>query len=191
MKIICISGIARSGKDTAASYMKKKYEIAGKKVLITHYADLLKYLCKSLYGWNGVKDEDGRKLLQYVGTDVVRKRNPDYWVDFMIGMLDMFYDEWDYVIIPDCRFPNEVDKLIASGFDVYSVRIIRDKFTNNLTKEQQGHASETAMNEYSFEYYVHNSTMSEFYKNLNTLMEFIYEDSKNNNTHEDINTMIS
>ena len=188
MRVICISGVARSGKDTAASYMKKKYEADGKRVLITHYADLLKYLCKSLFGWNGVKDDEGRKLLQYVGTDVVRTKNPDYWVNFMIGMLDLFYGEWDYVLIPDCRFPNEVDRLYENNFDVCSVRIIRDKFTNNLTKEQQEHPSETAMNNYNFNYIVHNNTMGEFYKNLNELMKYIDKDFEDNEANK---TMIS
>ena len=49
MKVICISAKARHGKDTAAEIMKEYLEMQGKKVLITHFADLLKYLCKSLF----------------------------------------------------------------------------------------------------------------------------------------------
>ena len=59
----------------------------GERVLITHYADLLKFICTSYFGWNGLKDEDGRHLLQYVGTEVIRYKNPSLWVDFVAAML--------------------------------------------------------------------------------------------------------
>jgi len=170
MKIVCISGKARHGKDTAANYMRKKLELSGKKVLVAHYADLLKYICKTIFNWNGVKDENGRQLLQYVGTDVIREQNPDYWVDFIIGILDMFYGDWDYVLIPDCRFPNEVERLKEADFDTVSVKIVRDDFVSELTEEQKNHKSETAMDNFDFDFVVHNRDMGGFYKNLNQLL---------------------
>lgn len=174
MKIICIAGKARHGKDTAANYMKKKIELSGKKVLIMHYADLLKYICKTIFNWNGVKDEKGRQLLQYVGTDVIRQQAPDYWVDFVIGVLNMFYGDWDYVLIPDCRFPNEIERLKEAEFDTISVKIVRDDFVSELTSEQQEHISETALDDYEFNYIIHNKSMGKFYQNLNQLSSLIY-----------------
>ena len=47
MKIITISAKARNGKDFCANLIKQKLESRGNKVLITHYADLLKYICKN------------------------------------------------------------------------------------------------------------------------------------------------
>ena len=55
MKVICISAKARHGKDTAAEIMIEYLEMQGKKVLITHFADLLKYLCKSLLLGTAIK----------------------------------------------------------------------------------------------------------------------------------------
>lgn len=52
-KVICISGQARSGKDTAAEMMKKELESSHHRVLVIHNADLLKFMCKALFGWNG------------------------------------------------------------------------------------------------------------------------------------------
>ena len=46
MKVITISGKAQNGKDTTAGLLKAALEADGYKVLITHYADLLKYICK-------------------------------------------------------------------------------------------------------------------------------------------------
>lgn len=162
MKILCISGKARHGKDFTAENLAEDLRILGKKVLITHNADLLKFMCKNLFGWNGEKDEKGRHILQYVGTDVVRKKTPDFWVDFLISVFNLFPNEWDYVIIPDCRFPNEIEKLKESGFDVTHIRVERitlttdsldtpiysTPFDNGLTEEAKSHISETALDNY-------------------------------------------
>lgn len=145
MKLILISGKAGHGKDTLSKYMKEILMKRGKCVLITHYGDLLKYICRQFFNWDGRKDEAGRTLLQYVGTDIVRKQCPDYWVDFIHQILTFFHDHWDYVLIPDVRFPNEIDTL--SEFAPFHIRIVRPGF-NMLTEEQQKHPSETALDNY-------------------------------------------
>ena len=60
MKIIAISGKAQHGKDTTAGFLKSTLEADGYKVQVAHYADLLKYICKQFFGWNGQKDDAGR-----------------------------------------------------------------------------------------------------------------------------------
>lgn len=145
MRVILISGKAQHGKDTTADILREELESQGSSVLVTHYADLLKYICKQFFGWNGEKDEIGRTLLQYVGTDVVRQKRPDFWVEFISSVLKLFPEEWDYVIIPDTRFPNEIDALIKDGFHVDYLRVFRPGFQGVLTKEQQMHPSETAL----------------------------------------------
>lgn len=156
MKIITISGYAGSGKDTVASIIKGQLEADGHSVLVMHYADLLKYICKTFFGWDGIKDERGRTILQYVGTDIIRKQNPDYWVNFISNLLIMFPEEWEYVLIPDCRFPNEISVLKNDGHNVLTIHVIRDGLKSTLTKEQQQHVSETALDDYDFDYYIHN-----------------------------------
>ena len=136
MKVICISAKAQHGKDTVANFMKECLEAKGKRVLIAHYADLVKYICKTFFNWDGQKDEKGRTLLQYVGTDIVREKEPDYWVGFIADMLYFFEDRWDYVLIPDTRFPNEIDYLKNAGFDVLYIRVIRENFESPLTEEE-------------------------------------------------------
>lgn len=157
MKIINISGKAQHGKDTTALILKEKLESKNKKVIITHYADLLKYEAKQFFNWDGNKDEKGRQILQYMGTDVIRKINPGYWVNFIKEFMSMFENEWDYVIIPDCRFPNEIEAWGIDNWFNIAVRIIRDNFISNLTPEQLNHPSETALDDYEFDYYIFNS----------------------------------
>ena len=145
MKVVCISGKAQHGKDTTAGMIKTALESMGHTVLIAHYGDLVKYVCRTFFGWNGEKDAYGRSLLQKVGTDIVREQRPNYWVDFVKDMLSMFPNEWDFVLIPDSRFPNEIDGLKQAGFIVIHLRVRRENFESPLTTEQQNHPSETAL----------------------------------------------
>lgn len=172
MKVIAISGHAQNGKDTVASMLREKLEEKGNKVLVAHYADLVKYICKTFFGWNGVKDEVGRTLLQYVGTDVVRAQRPDYWVDFIVDVLTLF-DDWDYVIIPDTRFPNEIEKLKEQEkFDVVHWRVVRTGFDNRLTEEQKSHPSETALDDVTPDCFIYNDgTLDNLNVTLNKIME--------------------
>ncbi len=154
-KVICISAKARHGKDTAAEILKEYLEYKGQRVLITHYADLLKFICRNYFNWNGEKDETGRTLLQYIGTDVIGAQKPAYWAEFVVGILKFFENEWDYVIIPDCRYPIEV-ATIERVFETVVLRVERPNFDNGLTDAQKNHPSEVDMDHYPFDTTLYN-----------------------------------
>ena len=176
MRIICISGKAQHGKDTAASLLREELENRGYRVLVIHYADLLKHICRAFFEWDGKKDATGRWLLQFVGTDVIRSQKPDFWVDHVISVLELFPNEWDYVLIPDCRFPNEIDRLQKGGFRVDTLRIVRPGYLSSLTPEQQAHPSETALDDYSFSSVIYNDgTMESLRRKLVCWYEVEYE----------------
>lgn len=156
MKVICISGKAQHGKDTSAGFMYEILQESNQKVVVTHYADLVKFVCTKYFGWDGNKDLRGRQLLQRIGTDVVRAQCPNFWVDFVTSILKMFDGEWDYVLIPDTRFPNEINVLRDAGFDVTHVRVERAVFNTPLTEEQQNHPSETALDDATPDAYIYN-----------------------------------
>lgn len=156
MKVICISAKARHGKDTSAEILKDIFEAQGKKVLITHYADLVKYVCKTFFNWNGEKDSYGRTLLQTVGTDIIGNQQKDFWVNFIISIIKFFPDEWDIILIPDCRYTIEYE-LMRDNFDTVLLRIERPGFDNGLSAAQKVHASETALDEYNFDTIIYNS----------------------------------
>lgn len=170
MRVILISGSARFGKDSTAFMMKELLEKQKKKVLIIHYADNLKLFAKNYFGWSGQKDQKGRELLQWLGTDVVRKNYEDTWVDMIVALLKGIKTLYDYVIIPDVRFPNEIDKM-CDNFNCITVRVIRPNFDNGLTEEQKKHPSETALDNYPMEYELIND--GDLEKLLDTTRTFI------------------
>lgn len=163
MKVCCISAKARHGKDTAAELIKEHLEQRGQRVLIIHFADLLKYICKQFFHWDGNKDEAGRTLLQFVGTNVVGAKNPAYWAEFVVGFLKMFETEWDYVLIPDCRYPIEV-ATIERAFETIILRVERPNFDNGLTDAQKNHPSEVDMDNYPFDLILYNDKSLEEFK---------------------------
>ncbi len=150
-KIITISGKARHGKNATADIIKEKLELQNKKVSLIAMADYVKYICKKYYNWDGQKDEQGRAILQHLGTDIVRKKNPNFWVNIVLETINVLEDEFDYFIIPDCRFENEITEL-CKYFDVLSLKVVREGYKSNLTEEQLKHSSETALDNFMFDY---------------------------------------
>lgn len=163
---------AQSGKDTFAGIFEKQMTAKGKKVWITHHADLLKQMAKDIYKWNGQKDEYGRGLLQYLGTNKVRQMRPDYWVEHILGQLDVTDGDIDYVVIPDSRFPNEIDAYKAAGYKTINVDIQRPGYDNGLTKEQKNHPSETALRGYPSDIVIVNDgTLEEYAAKIAVFVE--------------------
>lgn len=162
MRVICISGKAQHGKTTTAEALLEYYSVKHpeKKVVFVNYGDLLKYIAKAFFNWNGEKDEAGRTLLQTLG-DKFRGYDKDYFVKFVIDVLKANKDEWGIVLIGDCRFRNEID-LMRKNFDTRSVRINRGDFTGGLTTEQREHISETALDDYTFDYVIENDAPNVF-----------------------------
>ena len=139
-----ISGKAESGKDFVGEVIKQELEHQHKKVLVVHFADYLKFMCRQYFGWNGNKDEAGRTLMQYVGTGLFRKFDEDYFAKRIYELLSVAGANWDYVIIPDLRFKNEF-QLIKNSFDAVAIRVNRTGYESSLTPEQKSNQSETEL----------------------------------------------
>lgn len=155
--VITLSGKGQHGKDMSANIMKEIFESNGKKVIIIHYADYLKFIAKEYFGWSGEKDEKGRSLLQWLGTDKIRKVMPDFWVDIVVSFIKAFETDYDYFLIPDSRFENELTA-IKENFDTLSIHVTRLNFDNRMTDEQKSHISETALDKHRFDWYIQSET---------------------------------
>lgn len=101
--LVGFAGYAGSGKDTAAeTLISQGYERVA-------FADPIKELAYKL-GWNGVKDEKGRKLLQDAGN-IARQYNPEVWIDKAL----MEAVAHDHVVITDVRHLNEISAIRSEG----------------------------------------------------------------------------
>jgi len=182
MKILTFSGKAESGKDTTASIFKEKiFKNYNKKSLIIHEADYLKYICKQYFGWDGNKDERGRGILQFVGTEIVRiqKKCPNFWVDTISYFMSVFEDDYDYFLIPDVRYENEISVLQNDfNFNVLTLNIERPYHENSLTLEQRNHPSENALDDYHFDYGIVNlEGLENLEKEVDILINWMKEDN--------------
>ena len=184
MEVFLLSGKSASGKDTLANIMREKLEAVGCKTLILHFADLVKFYCKQYWNWNGEKDENGRALLQKVGTDIMRNFDKDYWTRIIGEFLAALniYENFDCAFIPDARFPNEIEVVQDYNPQAITIRLERynkygSPYTNPLlTSEQLQHASEIGLDEYGyFDYIVENH--SEDLSDLESAAKLILTDT--------------
>lgn len=74
-----------------------------------------------------------REVLQYVGTDIFRKLDPDVWIKSLLRKIEK--DSPELALICDVRFENEVLHLKDAGATV--IGLTKDKF-----KGQDVHSSE-------------------------------------------------
>jgi hypothetical protein len=120
-KTIGFTGLAGSGKTYAATWFKFR---TGKN-WVWSFAAEIKAIAKTM-GWDGQKDDRGRKLLQDIGS-AGRAYDPWMWVSKM--------PTDQPIIIDDVRFLNEAEAIKDAGG--ITVRIIRPGMT------AMNHESET------------------------------------------------
>lgn len=172
-KVLLFSGKAEHGKTLAGTFMQGILEDEGWKVLRLAYADYLKFVAKKYFGWNGKKDEDGRRILQELGTDIIRKKYPQFWADTVAKLVWVLADEFDYAIIDDCRFPDEVTIWQNYDIDNLLVRVIRPDHVSKLTQEQLQHPSETSLDGYPYGYRLIARDYDELEEEVKDLRELI------------------
>ena len=164
-KIILISAKAGHGKDTFASMLRHHLETQNQSVYIVHLAKHIKQILIDYYGWDGlVKNSYWRTQLQYLGTERIRHQlnRPLFHVNRIMEEIVITSDDFDYYIVPDCRFKNEVN--YAKAYfpqQVIDVRITRPNYTSALTPEQQQHPSETDLDDFNFSYNIENNTLTQ------------------------------
>ena len=133
-RIIALTGLKGSGKDTTADYIIKNYPNWEK----DSFAAVLKDITSVLFGWDrkmlaGETVEDRakreekdeywskkfgrditpRNMLQFLGTDVLRIHlHEDIWVNALERKI---LNTDKNIIITDCRFKNEIDMLRQLG----------------------------------------------------------------------------
>lgn len=145
---ILTAGKAGVGKSTLGEYLAEKLsDIKDIKVINTAFAFPIKRLAMSAFGWDGKKDEKGRRLLQVIGTEAGREYDENIWVKKMLdfSLTSSVYPP-NFVIVDDWRYPNEFSYIEDQKIhDVVKIRVeapIRERLK---WSKQYNHASETSL----------------------------------------------
>lgn len=113
MLLVGINGYAGSGKSTTAEMIKATFRA---RVGILPFAEPLKAIAREM-GWDGKKDEKGRRLLQLLGTDCGRRCiNENIWVNkWLVNVQQAKHDGFEIIVADDCRFLNEIATIKRLG----------------------------------------------------------------------------
>lgn len=150
-RLVGLAGYAGSGKDTAAEILiAGGYERIG-------FADPLKTLATRI-GWDGRKDEVGRRLLQDLGLGVRDVLGEDAWVNALMAQVT------GPTVVTDVRFANEVHAIHSHGGVV--VRIVRPGCAPAL-----GHISETGLDGLALPELVNDGDVFELHLRLLDLLD--------------------
>ena len=191
LNIILISGKAGAGKDTAAGILNEHLRARENISVISGFADNLKSVLTSrLFDWDGKKDDNGRKLLTEIGTDIAHQIDPFLWSRRWLENVQMYFNyrlalapkkvtSRLFAIAPDWRFPNEAQYLtLQNNVRVFKLRLIRDNFELENYDLFKKHASETALDDYDgFQATIkNNETTDDLERRLVDYLDFFIEE---------------
>ena len=162
MKVFLISGKARHGKDTTGNFLQEAYEQKGFKVCRSQLSKYLKFYVKDYFGWDGSEETKPRKLLQELGTDIIREKlkKERFFVNRTIEDIEILDNFFDVMIITDIRLPIEINAIKERFDDVIAVNIQRINFESPLTAGEQKHKIENGMDDFKdYDYEIINDTL--------------------------------
>lgn len=162
MKVYLISGKARNGKDTTASFMREEYQKLGKKACIMHIGNYIKHFAKDYFGWDGKEETKPRELLQKLGTEVIREKmnKPYFFTTRLIEDMEVLKNFYDVILVADVRLPLEIEEVKKHYPEAITIHVKRINFESELTDSQKKHVTETALDDYQgFDYKLINDTL--------------------------------
>lgn len=151
-EFICFIGCMGSGKDyQSAQLLEKGYKLV-------NIGDSLREMAWDILGWSPVNDHEyeefkskniisggflnelsGRQFLQNLGTQAIRKRFPDFWVELWKKKVQEKLNQGVNVVCSDARFLKEVLTAINISPDV---KIVFCNYKSERYNCADGHESE-------------------------------------------------
>jgi len=166
MFIIGITGKAGSGKDTLADHIVKNYGFEKKSFagpLKKGVSELFSISMETLNDTvakeqeNPVWNKSPRQLMQWLGTDILRKYIRD---DFFIASLanDLNNSTSHRIVISDVRFDKEAEYLKYLGVPIIRIETGMRKTIATMGKKEAKHSSENGISERLIDYTIINDT---------------------------------
>ena len=173
--IILIAGKARSGKNTVAEMLKEMYELNNKKVIISPFTKYLKKYIEEITGEKIDENNKPRELLQQLGVEIIKEKlgKYDMFINREIDDIDIYSYFFDVIIIPDVRFPKEIEILKDKYQNVVTIKVI-SSLDNNMSLKEKSHITETSLDNYdndNFNYIIFNDNIDK----LNNQIKNIYQ----------------
>lgn len=184
-QVIVIGGKGLAGKSTAARFILEYLNMfKGINAVIEPLAEPLKKNARDFYGWDGKKDERGRRLLQEVG-DAGRNYDEDIYCKKLQDKILSSADEglYNFVLVDDWRYPNEKSFFANNWF--YDTTTIRVERQSALSGKVSEHRSENSLPLSEFEQLVYNKdsyynfeihnygTLAEYESKLQGVIEYL------------------
>ena len=174
-----------SGKDTVADYWQAKHGIVK-----VSFAAKLKAMVRDLYNLTSEHTDGGKKsdILSQFGDitarDIMQKFGQynreiyeHVWVDYVFNVVIPTLEPGSTVVITDCRYPNEVDKVKENGG--YAVNIIRDTSSYAVSEEKKNHLSEISLDGYDFDFVIDNDgSLEELYARADFVFNTIIKNKR-------------
>ena len=149
-KVYIFAGVARSGKDTSADYMKEFLEKEGRKVIKLQFSSYIKMYAKEISSWDGSEEEKPRELLQTLGTDIIRNKIDFYFfINRIIEDIKVYSYFFDAIIISDARLKEEITCVKENFKYVKSILVERPSYESNLTDKEKKHITEIGLEGYN------------------------------------------
>lgn len=164
MKIYLICGKARTGKGSVSKIIKNEYEKNNSRVCEIQIMRTLKGYLKDYFGWDGTEENKPRKMLQEIGTELIRnKMNKQYFhIDRLTEDIEVLSNFFDVFIVNDIRLPLEIETIKERFSNVTSINVIRENYISPLEKSEQIHSTEIALDQYNkFDYSIVNCSFEQ------------------------------
>lgn len=182
MNVVLIAE-AGGGKDFLAQYLVNKYGYT-RYAFADHVKSVAQTWFPHLYGDGKTKN---RALLQAIGTSF-REIDEDVWIKSMFNDIDEEHRiregcNWlkEFIVITDCRMPNEYQALKNRGFTFIRIKVNEETRKQRLldrgdkfTEKDMKHHTESFYNQFECEYVItNNGTEQDVYEQLDEVLEAI------------------
>ena len=167
---IALAGNMRSGKDTAADYIRRQYFPTLK---VFSFAEPLYDILYMVQRTCRFELEKDRQFLQFLG-DWGRQKNSKIWIDMLIDKIKL--EPYNIpIIITDARYLNELKEIERQNFVIIKIEADEDirvaRGASNLN-----HQSEKEIEFFNnYDYIItNNDSFDEFYKQLDSIVVDLY-----------------